>query len=212
MVWYIYKYWFKMLKRWKCPPLIKARASSTNCTLGNLTCPRPTQHTCIQSMLNLARFISFLLYKSLFSHTIPSTSTRDESFPRIHRFLCWLGHFWGLCKSFEKIFKRKEGAALMTSIQFSETTLKHACRYILCGRISVLNGKLPAMNVRILLKVCLFGLFNIGKILLLEILNHTFSICLYPQLFVRGLMPIVVCACLHILVSNILSYHVSLCF
>ena len=41
--------------------LIKARASSTNCTMGNLT----TQHTCIQSMLNLPRFLSFLLYKSL---------------------------------------------------------------------------------------------------------------------------------------------------
>ena len=36
----IYKYWFKMLKRWKFPPLIKARASSTNCTMGNLTCSR----------------------------------------------------------------------------------------------------------------------------------------------------------------------------
>ena len=35
-----YKYWFKMLKRWKFPPLIKARASSTNCTMGNLTCSR----------------------------------------------------------------------------------------------------------------------------------------------------------------------------
>jgi hypothetical protein len=40
MVLYIYKYWFKMLKRWKIPPLIKARASSTNCTMGNLTCSR----------------------------------------------------------------------------------------------------------------------------------------------------------------------------
>jgi hypothetical protein len=35
-----------MLKRWKFPPLIKARASSTNCTMGNLA----TQHTYIQSM------------------------------------------------------------------------------------------------------------------------------------------------------------------
>ena len=41
--------------------LIKGRASSTNCTMGNLA----TQHTYIQSMLNLPRFISFLLYKSL---------------------------------------------------------------------------------------------------------------------------------------------------
>jgi hypothetical protein len=41
--------------------LIKACASSTNCTMGNLA----TQHTYIQSILNLPRFISFLLYKSL---------------------------------------------------------------------------------------------------------------------------------------------------
>ena len=45
--------------------LIKARASSTNCTMGNLA----TQHTYIQSMLNLPRFISFLLYKSLIGYT-----------------------------------------------------------------------------------------------------------------------------------------------
>jgi hypothetical protein len=56
--WYIYKYWFKMLKRWKFPPLIKARASSTNCTMGNLTWSRHTTYY-IQSMLNLTRFISF---------------------------------------------------------------------------------------------------------------------------------------------------------
>ena len=43
MVLYTYKYWFKMLKRWKFPRLIKAHASSTNCTMGNLA----TQHTCI---------------------------------------------------------------------------------------------------------------------------------------------------------------------
>jgi len=61
MVLHTYKYWFKMLKRWKFPRLIKARASSTNCTMGNLA----TQHTYIQSMLNIQRFISFLLYKSL---------------------------------------------------------------------------------------------------------------------------------------------------
>jgi len=41
--------------------VIMARASSTNCTMGNLA----TQHTYIQSILNLPRFISFLLYKSL---------------------------------------------------------------------------------------------------------------------------------------------------
>ena len=50
-----------MLKRRKFPPLIKARALSMNCTMGNLA----MQHACIQSMLNLPRFISFLLYKSL---------------------------------------------------------------------------------------------------------------------------------------------------
>ena len=61
MVLYTYKYWFKMLKRWKFPPLIKARASSTNCTMSNLA----TQHTYIQSKLKLPRFISVLLYKSL---------------------------------------------------------------------------------------------------------------------------------------------------
>ena len=44
MVLYIYKYWFKILKRWKFPPLIKARASSTNCTMGNLTCSRHTPY------------------------------------------------------------------------------------------------------------------------------------------------------------------------
>ena len=59
MLLYIYKYWFKILKRLKFPPLIKARELSTNCTMGNLTCSRPTQHTYIQSMLNLTRFISF---------------------------------------------------------------------------------------------------------------------------------------------------------
>ena len=45
----------------KFPPLINARASSTNCTMGNLA----PQHTYIQYMLYLPRFISFLLYKSL---------------------------------------------------------------------------------------------------------------------------------------------------
>ena len=40
MVLYIYKYWFEMLKQWKFPPLIKARASSMNCTMCNLTCSR----------------------------------------------------------------------------------------------------------------------------------------------------------------------------
>ena len=41
MVLYIYKYWFKMLKRLRFTPLIKALASSTNCTMpGNLTCSR----------------------------------------------------------------------------------------------------------------------------------------------------------------------------
>ena len=40
MVLYIYKYWFKMSKWWKFPPLIKARASSTNYTMGNLICSR----------------------------------------------------------------------------------------------------------------------------------------------------------------------------
>jgi hypothetical protein len=44
MVLYIYKYWFKMLKRWKLSPLIKARASSTNCTMSNLTCSRHTTY------------------------------------------------------------------------------------------------------------------------------------------------------------------------
>ena len=67
MLLYIYKYWFKILKRLKFPPLIKARELSTNCTMGNLTCSRPTQHTYIQSMLNLTRFISFILCKSLVS-------------------------------------------------------------------------------------------------------------------------------------------------
>jgi hypothetical protein len=38
MVLYTYKYWFKMLKQWKFSPLIKGRASSTNCTMGNLAC------------------------------------------------------------------------------------------------------------------------------------------------------------------------------
>ena len=62
MVLYIYKYWFKMLKRWKFPPLIKARASIALWVISHVLA---TQHTYIQSMLNLARFISFLPYKSL---------------------------------------------------------------------------------------------------------------------------------------------------
>ena len=71
MVLYIYKYWFKMLERLKFPSLIKACASSTNCTMGNLICSRPMQHTYIlQSMLNLMRFISFLLCKSLIQHRL----------------------------------------------------------------------------------------------------------------------------------------------
>jgi hypothetical protein len=66
-----YKYWFKMLERLKFPSLIKACASSTNCTMGNLICSRPMQHTYIlQSMLNLMRFISFLLCKSLIQHRL----------------------------------------------------------------------------------------------------------------------------------------------
>ena len=48
-----------MLKWWKFSPLIKACASSMNCTIGNLTCSRHA--TYIQSMLNL--------YKSLVGHT-----------------------------------------------------------------------------------------------------------------------------------------------
>jgi hypothetical protein len=61
---YIYKYWFRMLKRWKFPPLIKAHASSTNCTMGNLTCSHHATylHTMIlQSMLNLANINRFAL-------------------------------------------------------------------------------------------------------------------------------------------------------
>jgi hypothetical protein len=48
------------------------------------------------------------------------------------------------------------------------------------------------MNVRILLKVCLFGLFNIGKILLLEILNHNWIKTIFDLSF-----PPVVCKRAH---------------
>ena len=63
----IHSFWNALRIRRKStfPPLIKAGASSTNCTMGNLTCSRHATYRYIQSMLNLARFISFLLYKSL---------------------------------------------------------------------------------------------------------------------------------------------------
>ena len=54
--------------------LIKARAPSTNCTMDNLA----TQHTYMQSMLNLQRFISFLLYKSLFLPSFGSSGQADS--------------------------------------------------------------------------------------------------------------------------------------
>jgi hypothetical protein len=62
--------------------LIKARASSTNCTMGNLA----AQHTYIQSMLNLPRFISFLLYKSLIM------LIKLKQLLNINQWYLWLGN------------------------------------------------------------------------------------------------------------------------
>ena len=74
------------MKRWTFPPLIKARASSTNCTMGNLA----TQHTYIQSMLNLPIFISFLLCKSLiFTILSASCHTRKQRKCRKDECCCW---------------------------------------------------------------------------------------------------------------------------
>jgi hypothetical protein len=60
MVLYIYKYWFKMLKRFKFPPLIKARALSTNCFMGNLICSRPTHATYLHTIYVKSREIHIL--------------------------------------------------------------------------------------------------------------------------------------------------------
>ena len=95
MVLYIYKYWFKMLKWWKFSPLIKARASSTNCTMGNLTCSRPTQHTYLQFMSNFARFISILLYKSLVK------TIRHMFASRVH---IWFKYRINLSKYFKELY------------------------------------------------------------------------------------------------------------
>ena len=82
MVLYIYKYWF--------PPLIKARASSTNCTMGNLTCSRHATYLHVHTiyLLNLARFISFQLYKSLIS-----AKTKEVKLSHKHLFLLIYGLF-----------------------------------------------------------------------------------------------------------------------
>ena len=69
-----------MLKRFKFPPLIKACALSTNCTMGNLA----TQHTYMQSMSNLPRFITLQKYNTVVSnhvnsYHVPSFSCHDVS-------------------------------------------------------------------------------------------------------------------------------------
>ena len=67
MILYIYIYWFKMLKWWKFLPLIKACASSTNCTMGNLTCSRHTAylHTIYMYFKSREIHIISTIYKSL---------------------------------------------------------------------------------------------------------------------------------------------------
>ena len=66
------QYWFKMLKRWKFTPLIKAHASSMNCTMGNLTCSRHATylHTIY---VKSPEIHILLLYKSLVSRAAPLT-------------------------------------------------------------------------------------------------------------------------------------------
>ena len=68
MVLYIYKYWLKMLKRLKFPPLIKARASSTYCTMGNLTCSRHT--TYLHTIYVKSREIHILSTIQILGHKI----------------------------------------------------------------------------------------------------------------------------------------------
>ena len=69
MVLYTYKYWFKMSKRWKFPPLIKGRASSANCSMGNLTCSRHATYLHTIYVKSLEIHI-LLLYKSLVERKI----------------------------------------------------------------------------------------------------------------------------------------------
>ena len=66
MVLYIYNYWFKMLKRSKMSTIDLRHAHRQRIALWVISLVLAMQHTYIQSMLYLARFISFLLYKSLF--------------------------------------------------------------------------------------------------------------------------------------------------
>jgi len=58
-------YWFKILKQSKIST-INQGMHIVNKLHWVISLVLATQHTYIQSMLNLARFISFLLYKSLF--------------------------------------------------------------------------------------------------------------------------------------------------
>ena len=66
MVLYIYKYWFKMLKQSKISTINHRQQIAPWVISLVLT----TQYTYIQSMLNLAIFISFLLYKSTIKNII----------------------------------------------------------------------------------------------------------------------------------------------
>jgi hypothetical protein len=110
MVLYIYKYWFKMLKRWKFPPLIKGRASSANCTMGNLTCSRHATYlhkiyvksrkihilSTIQILGNMKRecFKCKNVNKSIFSWTFFtfSCSFLDVGLPNlfVHHMIYWI--------------------------------------------------------------------------------------------------------------------------
>jgi hypothetical protein len=93
---FVLKYWFKMLKRWKFPPLIKARASSTNCTMGNLTCSRHA--TYLHTIYVKSREIhsgqdSNLNFKLLSSLIIPNVEAEPS-------FLWQYKYFWMNRRSF----------------------------------------------------------------------------------------------------------------
>ena len=102
----------------------------------------------------------------------------------------------------------------MTSIQFSKTTFNmHVDKFYVAEYLFLMK---IACNIHILFKVCLFGLFNIGKILLLEILNHTWIKAIFDLS-----LPPVVCrrayCCLYLFAyigvqHFVLSYVFSLCF
>ena len=75
-----------MLKRWKFLPSIKARASSTNCTMGNLTCSRHATylHTIY---VKSPEIHILLLYKSLNRHKLFCHESHFDN--HFHRMFFW---------------------------------------------------------------------------------------------------------------------------